>query len=405
MSVDTRTSGPLSAEQVERFEREGVLVLDDPCPPELVDEVLADVEPMYRDAFDEGPYYYDNGVVYNRETGAWKEKGYHWHRIQNAWKIRDSIRSVALAPRVVGMVEQLFGRKVKPFQTLNFPLGTEQPPHADSFFFQSEPLGYMCGVWVALEDMDMNNGPLLYYPGSHKIPMPSWEEIEQHVGKTAHIEDVPDWDERMKERGGIYTQYMRDLLEREGFEPAYGTVRKGQAVVWSPNLIHGGSPQTDRSRTRHSQVSHYFFEGCRVYTPLQTDGDHVYWHYPEWIQDPVPQYGNQLLHDTISEHAPKGAKVLIASNGDEGALATDTHEASHFPQDEGGDYLQREFDDSEAVSNLERLRDQGAEYIVFPHDWVWGLEFKFPQLQERLENTYRRVYDDGGIAVIYALRD
>ena len=32
------------------------------------------------------------------------------------------------------------------------------------------PEGFMCGVWVALEDMDMENGPLVYYPGSHKLP-------------------------------------------------------------------------------------------------------------------------------------------------------------------------------------------------------------------------------------------
>ena len=32
------------------------------------------------------------------------------------------------------------------------------------------PEGFMCGVWVALEDMDMDNGPLVYYPGSHQLP-------------------------------------------------------------------------------------------------------------------------------------------------------------------------------------------------------------------------------------------
>jgi len=32
--------------------------------------------------------------------------------------------------------------------------------------------------------------------------------------------------------------------------------------------LHGGTVQTDRSLTRHSQVTHYFFEGCTYYTPL-----------------------------------------------------------------------------------------------------------------------------------------
>ena len=28
----------------------------------------------------------------------------------------------------------------------------------------------MCGVWIALEDVDEDNGPLEYYPGSHRLP-------------------------------------------------------------------------------------------------------------------------------------------------------------------------------------------------------------------------------------------
>ena len=26
----------------------------------------------------------------------------------------------------------------------------------------------MCGVWIAFEDMDMGNGPLVYYPGANQ---------------------------------------------------------------------------------------------------------------------------------------------------------------------------------------------------------------------------------------------
>ena len=36
----------------------------------------------------------------------------------------------------------------------------------------------------------------------------------------------------------------------------------GQALIWAANLFHGGSPIVDTTRTRLSQVTHYYFEGC-----------------------------------------------------------------------------------------------------------------------------------------------
>ena len=36
----------------------------------------------------------------------------------------------------------------------------------------------MVGIWVALEDVDEECGPLVYYPGSHKLPI----YLNEHVG-------------------------------------------------------------------------------------------------------------------------------------------------------------------------------------------------------------------------------
>jgi ectoine hydroxylase-related dioxygenase (phytanoyl-CoA dioxygenase family) len=130
------------------------------------------------------------------------------------------------------------------------------------------PAGYMCGVWVALEDIDMDNGPLIYYPGSHKLP----ELTMQDIGAK------PEQDEYPK-----YEQHIGELIEREGLEIAYATISKGQALVWASNLLHGGAPQRDRSRTRLSLVTHYVFEGCKYYTPMLTDESNVFWRDPAWV--------------------------------------------------------------------------------------------------------------------------
>jgi len=46
---------------------------------------------------------------------------------------------------------------------------------------------------------------------------------------------------------------------------------KGKAIIWSSNLLHGGEKILTPGSTRHSQVTHYFFENCVYYTPLRSD--------------------------------------------------------------------------------------------------------------------------------------
>jgi ectoine hydroxylase-related dioxygenase (phytanoyl-CoA dioxygenase family) len=383
----------MSTDAVERFKRDGYLVIDDPCPGELVDAVTADFDRMFREPATSSESQVErDGVLYYKHP--WPEDGYQWSRLLNAWKINDNARAMALSPRILAAVEHLHGRTVKPFQTLNFPVGTEQSIHADSFHFQSEPPGYMCGVWVALEDMDMDNGPLVYYPGSHKLPMPTWPVIEEELGEALSLDDFENRDAFIEARHRQYNDYCRRIIEHHQLEPAYATIRKGQALIWAANLLHGGFARKDRSRTRHSQVTHYFFEGAdRVYTPMLVEDDHIYWNYPVWIRDPVPRYSLEDLNGAIGEHVPVGTHVVIASNDEDVAL--EGRRISRFSP--------YELDDADAVVLLTELREQGAEYIVFPRDTLGVLEWKLPSLQDELERRHRSVLRDGAVCAIYAL--
>jgi hypothetical protein len=292
---------------------------------------------------------------------------------------------------------------VLPFQTLNFPVGTEQDPHSDAMHFYSDPSGFMCGVWVALEDMDMDNGPLVYYPGSHKLPTPTWPQVEEALGIHLERSDYPTYEEFLNERGSHYAAYCHQLIERHGLEPSYGTIKKGQALLWAPNLLHGGSPQKDRSRTRHSQVTHYFFEGCRHYMPMRVEGEHVYWDYPQWVRDPPVADTVESIHDAVKAAVPEGGTAMIASDGYEDLLHLEGRELWHFPQAEDGTPLFHRDVESDAVGYLEALRAKGASHVVFPKKLLWWVEFGAPELQAHLENRYRAVHRDGGVCVIYEL--
>jgi ectoine hydroxylase-related dioxygenase (phytanoyl-CoA dioxygenase family) len=252
MAPDADQAAVLEPAQADRFERDGYLVLESIDVDERhLDAIVSELAGLFgRPPRNEG------GVMYFR------------NRIMDAWKINAHVKALALAPSVLAVLEQLYGRGPLPFQTINFRTGTQQAAHSDSMHFNSLPPGFMCGVWVALENIDMDNGPLVYYPGSHRLP-----EVTMHeLGLRSDKEDYEG-----------YERHVAELIEREGLEPEYGLLKKGQALVWASNLLHGGATQTNRDRSRHSQVTHVFFEGCRYYTPMRSDSDHVHWRDPVWI--------------------------------------------------------------------------------------------------------------------------
>ena len=246
----------LSTEQRQKFDRDGYLVLEDiGVSEDVIDSIVSDLDGMYRDDIE--LYTDEHGVVYG--VG----------RILQAFLVNENIKRLALNPAVLSALQELYGRKPLPFQTINFPRGTQQAPHSDTIHFNSDPPGLMAGVWVAFEDIDMDNGPLVYYPGSHKLP----ELRMQDLGLAPGGEHYPEYEAKL-------TEYVQE----KGLEPEYGTIAKGQTLIWHANLLHGGAPQRDMSRTRNSQVTHYFFEGCRYWTPLLSDDEHTQWRDPQWIE-------------------------------------------------------------------------------------------------------------------------
>jgi hypothetical protein len=189
---------------------------------------------------------------------SWYEHGTGM-RIQDAWKSNEDVRSLAANRQVTDLLEHLYGRKAYAFQSLNFPVGTEQHFHTDSVHFSVRPERFMCGVWVALEDIGEDQGPLLYYPGSHRWPIYTHE----HIGHTYRL-------------GGVYDQSTFEpmwerLVEALDAKPKVFHAKKGQALIWAANLLHGGMPHLDRQKTRWSQVTHYYFDDCVYYTPLMSN--------------------------------------------------------------------------------------------------------------------------------------
>lgn len=181
-------------------------------------------------------------------------------RVQDAWRQDDDVRTIAANANIQSLLSRLYGRSAFPFQTLNFPVGTQQPAHSDAVHFSSQPERFMCGVWVAFEDVHPDAGPLEYYPGSHRWPILT----NVLVGRRG-------WGQPLDSAQSPFEDAWSAMVATNRVKPDQFLARKGQALIWAANLLHGGSRQIDPTRTRWSQVTHYFFDDCIYYTPAFSD--------------------------------------------------------------------------------------------------------------------------------------
>lgn len=225
---------------------DGFAVMDFPDP-----EIDARIERIKRNL---GPGF---GIPLD-DPAADKTKGER--RVQDAWKTDADVHAIASNPAMLDLLSKLYGRRAFPFQTLNFPVGTQQAAHADSVHFSSLPERFMCGVWLAMEDISAEAGPLFYVRGSHRWPIISNAMIGRRgYGSELHSAQAP------------YADAWAAMCKAERKVEEPFLARKGQALIWCANLLHGGSRQTDPKLTRWSQVTHYFFDDCIYYTPAFSD--------------------------------------------------------------------------------------------------------------------------------------
>jgi len=181
-------------------------------------------------------------------------------RIQDAWKFDEDVRAIAANQTMLDLLGKLYGRSAFPFQTLNFPVGTQQEAHTDAVHFSSLPERFMCGVWLAMEDIGPEAGPLFYLPGSHRWP----PLTNSMIGRRGH-------DSTLNSAQDPFAQGWQALRKAYGAIEEMFLARKGQALIWTANLLHGGSHQKDPRLTRWSQVTHYYFDDCIYYTPAFFD--------------------------------------------------------------------------------------------------------------------------------------
>ena len=171
-------------------------------------------------------------------------------------------------PALVELVSLLLGAEALPFQTIMGHKGSEQRAHSDAIHMTTYPLGYLAAAWIAFEDIAADSGPVVYYPGSHRLPYVFSDDVGISAQEYRDLGYAP-YHERYEPR-------VAALIAEHGLEARVFTPRKGDVLLWHANMLHGGSPRARAGSSRRALVCHYFARGCVTYHDLAASPSHLF---------------------------------------------------------------------------------------------------------------------------------
>ncbi|NND66620.1 MAG: hypothetical protein HKN19_03435, partial [Halioglobus sp.] len=239
VSVMAASSGldAAEAEALADFVEQGFCTLPGKVEESLLERMNADLDAML-----------DRGEI--QVAGEGED-----HRVEQIHEKSSAAREIWTLPSVMKFLRAVFQEEVLPCQTLVFLRGSGQDMHQDTIHLTAFPAGYMCGVWIALEDIEEDAGPLFVYPGSHRLPRLYCDTVGM-----SKVHDG-DWSEFAQK----FLPRLADELEAAGCEKQTYLPRRGDILVWHENLTHGGSERNNHALSRRSIVSHYFSAGAAVW--------------------------------------------------------------------------------------------------------------------------------------------
>jgi len=169
-------------------------------------------------------------------------------KINDLFLVSEIVRRCNQNGRLLGVLKQLLDGDPIICNSLNFIYGSQQPPHFDTWYMPPPVENAMAVASICLDDMTEENGPLVYYPDSHKLPPYHFSHGALH----AVNEEMPACE-----------AYVSEKVTAAGLKPELFYGKRGDVFIWHAQLYHGGMPIKDPSKTRRSLVTHYW-RSCDV---------------------------------------------------------------------------------------------------------------------------------------------
>ncbi|WP_369597143.1 ectoine hydroxylase [Cobetia sp. QF-1] len=218
--------GPLGAEQLKRFERDGFIFEPEFLAEEEVEVLKAELAALL-----------DNEEWQGRDFTITEPKSREIRSIFAVHFLSERFRQLAEDPRLIGRARQILGGGVYVHQSrINYKPGFEGKGfnwHSDFETWHAEdgmPEMRAVSASIILTDNHHFNGPLMLIPGSHKV-------FVHCLGETP--EDNHKSSLQSQKVGVPSRKALRELVAERGIEAPTGTA--GGLLMFDCNTLHGSN--------------------------------------------------------------------------------------------------------------------------------------------------------------------
>lgn len=239
--------GPLSPQEMSDYRQGGFVVLKQLFSAEAVAALNGAVDQAWQER-------QSGALVVDILSGAQAGKRVHLKSMQDSdrqevYKLNDlflanqEVCAWLTDQRLNRVLQQLLEGDPIVCNSLNFERGSQQPAHFDTWYMPPQVLGKMAVASIALEDVQVDAGPVFYYPMSHLLAPYRFS----HGGLSAVEAEME-----------ACNHYVTQQVARHHLKPVTNTIQAGDVFIWHGQLLHGGSPIHNRALTRKSLVTHYW---------------------------------------------------------------------------------------------------------------------------------------------------
>ncbi len=148
-------------------------------------------------------------------------------------------------PELVRRCALILGGEPLLMQSQMFRHSSGKGVHRDAPFFPLRHPLLALTVWIAAEPVDVINGALQVYPGSHRVAPMTWGDARLHWPHGENASEIQS-----------HSRALADCLETRGVSRRLMPMHTGDVLFMHPNLAHAAASPEDPTRTRRSIVLH-----------------------------------------------------------------------------------------------------------------------------------------------------